>query len=255
MIYLIGLGLANIEDISIKGLKAIEKCEKVYLEDYTNFFESNKEEIEVFLKKKIEVLKREDLENNVKKIIEEGKQKNVAILVYGDPFFATTHISLKIEAKKQNVEFKVIHSSSILSSIFEIGLSCYKFGKLVTIPLKSKYENLPESVYESIRKNKENNLHSLCLLDIDKEKNEYLKPNEALKTLLEAEKKYKKNVINDENEIIVVCRLGFKNEKIFFDKIKNLIYKDFGEPPYVIIVPSELSFIEREALSFFCREE
>ncbi|MEM0480742.1 MAG: diphthine synthase [Candidatus Aenigmatarchaeota archaeon] len=250
MIYLIGLGVANVEDISIKGLNAIKKCEKVYLEDYTNYFESSKEEIESFIGKKVEILKREDLENNLGKIIEEAKEKDVAILVYGDPFFATTHISLKIEAKKQNVEIKTIHSSSILTAIFEIGLSCYKFGKIVTIPLKSKYEKLPYSVYEAIKVNKKNKLHTLCLLDIDKEKNEYLKPNEALKLLLEAEKEYKQNIINKEIEVIIACRVGFKNEKIFFDKIENLLEKDFGFPPYVLIIPSELSSVEKEALSF-----
>lgn len=255
MIYLIGLGLANIEDISVKGLKIVKKCKKIYLEDYTSYFESDKEEIENFIKRKVEILSREDLEKNLEKIIEEGKEKDIAILVYGDPFFGTTHITLKIEAEKQNVKVKAIHSSSIISSIFEIGLSCYKFGKIVTLPLPSKYKKLPASIYESIRINKENNLHTLCLLDIDKEKNEYLKPNEAITMLLEAEKEYKRNVISEDYEIIIVCRLGFKNEKIFYNKIKNFLTKNFGNPPYAIIIPSNLSSVEKESLLFFARKE
>lgn len=34
--YLIGLGLGDVNDITDKGLKAIRKCSKVYLEAYTS---------------------------------------------------------------------------------------------------------------------------------------------------------------------------------------------------------------------------
>lgn len=36
MLYLIGLGLGDKEDITIKGFKRIEKSTKVYLENYTS---------------------------------------------------------------------------------------------------------------------------------------------------------------------------------------------------------------------------
>ena len=255
MIYFIGIGISNIKDISLRGLEAIEKCEKIYLENYTNFFESNIEEIEKVINKKVEILKREDVEINFEKILEEAKNRNVAILFFGDPFFATTHISLKIEALKRNIEVKVVHSSSIFPAICEIGLSCYKFGKIVSIPLDSKYKELPYSVYNSIKENKKRNLHTLCLLDIDRERNEYLFPNRAIEKILEAEKKYKENVISDEEEIVVVCRLGYKNQEVFVDKVKNLIKKNFGDPPFSLIILSNLSSIEEESLRFFRREK
>jgi diphthine synthase len=251
MIIFIGLGISNIKDISLRGLEEMKNCEKIYLENYTNFFESNVEEIEKIINKKIEILKREDIEINLEKILEEAKNKNIAILVFGDPFFATTHISLKIEALKRNIEVKAIHSSSIFPAICEIGLSCYKFGKIVTIPLDSKYKELPYSVYKSIKENKIRNLHTLCLLDLDREKNEFILPSRAIEKILEAEKKYKENVIDEEEEIIVVCRLGYENQKIFVNKIKEIIKEDFGKPPFSIIIPSSLSSIEKESLSFY----
>ena len=37
MLYLIGLGLGDEKDITVKGLEIIkQKCEKVYLENYTS---------------------------------------------------------------------------------------------------------------------------------------------------------------------------------------------------------------------------
>lgn len=36
MFYLIGLGLGDIKDITVKGLEIVMKCSRVYLEMYTS---------------------------------------------------------------------------------------------------------------------------------------------------------------------------------------------------------------------------
>lgn len=36
MLYLIGLGLSDETDITVKGLEAVKKCARVYLEAYTS---------------------------------------------------------------------------------------------------------------------------------------------------------------------------------------------------------------------------
>lgn len=36
MLYIIGLGLGDERDITLRGLEAIKKCEKVYIEAYTS---------------------------------------------------------------------------------------------------------------------------------------------------------------------------------------------------------------------------
>ena len=45
MLYIIGLGL-NEKSISLEGIEAIEKCEKIYLESYTVEFPYSFEELE-----------------------------------------------------------------------------------------------------------------------------------------------------------------------------------------------------------------
>lgn len=36
MFYIIGLGLGDPKDVTVKGLEIIRKCERVYLESYTS---------------------------------------------------------------------------------------------------------------------------------------------------------------------------------------------------------------------------
>lgn len=43
MLYLIGLGLGDAQDITVKGLEAVRRCRRVYLEAYTSVLPVGKE--------------------------------------------------------------------------------------------------------------------------------------------------------------------------------------------------------------------
>lgn len=43
MLYLIGLGLGDAADITVKGLQAVKSCSRVYLEAYTSILTVGKE--------------------------------------------------------------------------------------------------------------------------------------------------------------------------------------------------------------------
>lgn len=45
MLYLIGLGLGDAKDISVKGLEVVKKANKVFLEAYTSILRGGKEEL------------------------------------------------------------------------------------------------------------------------------------------------------------------------------------------------------------------
>lgn len=49
MLYMIGLGLGDPADISVKGLDIIKKCEHVYLEAYTSVLGAGAEELVRYL--------------------------------------------------------------------------------------------------------------------------------------------------------------------------------------------------------------
>ncbi len=236
MLYLIGLGLWDEKDIPLKGLEIAKKCDKVFIEKYTSFWNGNLKSLGI----KVEELKREDLEDNIDKILKNAKKKDVALLVPGDPLIATTHISILVEAKKKNIRTKIIHSSSIFSALGETGLQIYKFGKISTIPFC--YSKSP---YKILEENLEQEAHTLFLLDITKEK--LMSCGEGLKILLDLENKFRKKLISKETEILVFCKVGSKEQVLKYDKIGKLL--NLNCSPCVIVVPGKLHFLEREFLT------
>jgi len=79
--YLIGLGL-NLKSISVEALQEVQKCRQVYLESYTADFPYTKKELELFIKKQIISLNRQEVENE--NFINDAKKNDVALLVYVD---------------------------------------------------------------------------------------------------------------------------------------------------------------------------
>ena len=151
MLYLIGIGLNDEKDISIKGLEAVKKCDFVYLECYTSKFNCSVKNLEKFYNKSIILSDRDLVEKESEQtILNNAIDKNVAFLVIGDVFGATTHIDLMLRAKKKNIEVKIINNASILNAIGILGLELYKFGKTTSIPFNNKDIETPFRVVETI---------------------------------------------------------------------------------------------------------
>jgi len=234
MLYIIGLGL-NIDGISKYGLEIAKRCKKVYLENYTVDFPYSIGELGEVLLKKIIPADREFVENF--SIIDEAQKKDVALIVYGSPLTATTHISLIQEAKKMDVKYKVIYNASVLDAIAETGLQIYKFGKIASMPAwKKNYE--PDSFIKIIKENQSINAHSLILIDIG------LDFQEALNQLKASAQKNNLKI----KKIIVCQTLGTKKSKIFYKNIEEFEEYKGVRKPYCIIIPSKLHFIEKEML-------
>jgi len=227
MLYLIGLGL-NEKGLSFEGIEAIEKCEKIYLENYTVEFPYPVEELEKIAGNKIINANRELVESE--ELINEAKKENIALLVYGSPLTATTHITLIQEAKKQGVEYEIIYNASVLDGVAECGLQLYKFGKIASLP---KFE--ADSFIEIVKENQKINSHSLILADIG------LAFKDTIKRL---------EKIAEKNKIVVCSKLGTKEKKIFYGTLKELENKDI-KAPYCFIIPSKLHFLEQEVLETF----
>ena len=234
MLYLIGLGLSA-DGLSKYGLEIVKRCKKIYLESYTVDFPYSEEELKNFIEKKIIPVDREFVESL--KIVDEAKKMDVALLVYGSPLTATTHISLIQEAKECNIRYKVIHNASILDAIGETGLQIYKFGKITSMPKWGK-NFTPESFMKIVQENQSIKAHSLILIDIG------LDFQDALKQLKKSAKEYDIKL-----KKLVVCQaLGTKNKKVMYRKIEELEEFTGVKKPYCIIIPSKLHFIEKEFL-------
>jgi len=233
MLYIIGLGL-NEKGISKQGMLALEKCNKVYLENYTIDFPYKLEDLK--LGKKIIPISREDVESN--KLIKEAKGRNIALLIYGSPLFATTHISLILDAEKQKIKTKIIYSASVFDAIAETGLQPYKFGKISSMP--NPNQNPKSDFLEYIQENQSIKAHSLILVDIG------LSFEKALSYLEKAAKD--KDIKFD--KIIVCSKIGTEDSQIYYDNIDNLKQKQIPQP-FCFIIPGELHFLEKEAIERF----
>src|SRR3989344_1963727 len=97
-LHIIGLGLGNEKDITLRGLEAVKKCDIIYLESYTSILQCKVEDLGKLFGKKIILASRELVEADNNEILKNSKTKNVALLVVGDPFSATTHIDLFLRA-------------------------------------------------------------------------------------------------------------------------------------------------------------
>ncbi len=244
MLYIIGLGL-NVDGISKFGLQAVKRCKRVYLENYTVDFPYSEGALKEVLGKKIVAADREFVESL--KIVDEAKKADIALLVYGSPLTATTHISLIEEAKRCGVKYKIIYNASILDGVGETGLQIYKFGKVTSMPKWEKSFS-PDSFMKIVQDNQSMKAHSLILIDIG------LEFQDALNQLKISAEKHKINLLQGgvphkgAKKIILCQRLGTKDKRISYKTIEEFEKYNDVKKPYCIVIPSKLHFLEKEVL-------
>ncbi|MEM0358228.1 MAG: diphthine synthase [Candidatus Bathyarchaeia archaeon] len=249
----VGLGLHDEKGISLKGLEEAKTADAIFMENYTSLMPAfSLEKFEGLVGKRVVVVSRRQLEDESGRIVLEAASRGKAVLlVPGDPLIATTHVALRLEAEKRGIKTRVVHGASIVSAVAGLcGLHNYKFGKSVTIPFQ---ENFSETPYMVLAQNKSLGLHTLCLLDIDVEKNRFLTVREALEMLLKIEAEKRLGVVSGETLAVGVARAGSSNPTIKADFVKELLNYDFGGPPYSLVFPGKLHFMEAEALITFAK--
>ncbi len=247
----IGLGLNDEKGISIKGLEETRSADTVFMELYTSLMpDFSLQHFEDLCGKKVTLVSRHELEEDNGVVILEAARKGKAVfLVPGDPFIATTHVTLRVDAEKQGIKTRIIHGTSIISAIVSLsGLHNYKFGKTVTVPFA---ENFSETPYNVIVQNKKLGLHTLCLLDLKANEKQFLRINHAITMLLEVEQKKKLEIITPDTPAVGIARAGSNNPTLKADFVKNLGAFDFGEPPYSLIFPGDMHFMEIDSLVAF----
>ena len=231
MLNLIGIGLNDEKDITLKGLELVKESDYIYLENYTSTLQCSLEKLEQLYGKKIILAEREFIEDG-SVIIDQASNSNVSILIIGDVFSATTHISLYLQALENDIQVQIINNASVLTAIGITGLELYKFGKTTSIPFHESKTPL-----EVIEKNYP--LHTLCLLDLVPKEKHFMESSEALEKLFSLG--FKKDT-----KIIICTQLGSKNPTIIYTEAENI--KPLNKFPQCIIVPGELHFMEEDML-------
>ncbi len=248
----VGLGLGK-GDITLKGLDFLRKCSIIYFDTYTSLSsEINQAYLEELTGKTVKPVNREFLETEKRKEIYHRclKGETVAIACIGNPFFATTHVALRIEAEKLGIKTEVFNSFSILDGILSAtGLEPYKLGKIITIVYpEPEYGYFPTTPYKVLRENLARGLHTIFLLDLKLEKKLAMTIPEAIELLTSMEKQFNEGVITEATIGIGLARVGTSTQVVKAGKLRKLEKMDFGEPPHTLVIPGTLDPIEREAL-------
>ncbi|GFT91018.1 diphthine methyl ester synthase [Nephila pilipes] len=274
MLYFVGLGLGDPKDITVKGLEIVQKAKRVYLESYTSILAVGKEKLEEFYGREVIIADREMVEQDSDSILQNGAEEDIAFLVVGDPFGATTHADMILRANQKGIPYKVVHNASILNAIGCCGLQLYRFGETVSIVFWTE-DWKPDSFYDKIKINRNNGHHTLCLLDIKvkeqsienliKGKKMYEPPRFmtvscAAQQLLEIIEKKKakgdENLAYTEDTICVGLRkIGSDDQKIIAAPLRRMATIDLGPPLHSLIICGDLHPIEKEMLELFVEEK
>ena len=238
---MVGVGLNDERDISVKGLELVKKADIVYLESYTSTLNVPVEKLEDFYGKRVIVAERDMVENKVQIILGEAKEKNVAFLVIGDVFAATTHTGILLDAKKEGIEVEIVHNASIFNALSDTGLFLYQFGKITSIPFGNTDVKTPVNVFTD---NYEKGYHTLFLLDLDPKNDKFMKVSEAAKYLMD-------NGVDSELLTVGCSRMGGIDSDIKVRKLKEFLDCEFNKFPQCLVIPGKMHFIEEEALERF----
>ncbi|EJT96938.1 diphthine synthase isoform b [Dacryopinax primogenitus] len=272
MFYVIGLGLADEKDITVRGLEAVRSCRRLYLEAYTSMLLVPKEQLEAFYGTKLIVADRDMVETESDAILEGAKDVDVGFLVVGDPFGATTHTDLLLRARALGVPSRVIHNASIMNAIGACGLQLYNFGQAVSLVFFTENWK-PDSYYDRIKENSELGLHTLVLLDIKvKEQSEenlargrkiyepprYMSIPLAVDQLLYTETQRQQRVLSAKETLAIgMSRVGSSKQRIVAGTLEELQGAGdiFGPPLHSLVIvgkrlhPLEVDYAEESAIN------
>ena len=86
VLYIVGIGLGDEKDITIRGLDAVKSSSLVFLEAYTSILSVGKERLEAFYECEVQIADRNFVEGEADdEIIRPAKDQNVSLLIVGDP--------------------------------------------------------------------------------------------------------------------------------------------------------------------------
>jgi diphthine synthase len=263
VLFLVGLGLGDEKDITVRGLEIVRSCSKLFLEHYTSILGVDTKKLEAFYQKEIILADRFMVEDFAEGIFGSALNANVALLVVGDPLCATTHTDMMIRARKSGIKVEVVHNASVMGAIASTGLQLYQFGQTVSVPFFDG-EWRPDSFYNKIKYNQGGNMHTLVLLDIKvkepdfdamgRNQKKFLPPrfmtvNQAIAQMLEVEDKRKEGVCGFDHLAIGCARLGQPTQQIVAGTLAELLLVDFGTPLHsLVLCHSELHELEEDFL-------
>lgn len=268
VLHLVGLGLGDEQDITLRGLSLVRAAGAAYLEAYTSILGANHSALEKLYGRSLIIADREFVEEHADKILSDAATLpgGAAFLVVGDPFGATTHTDLWLRAREAGIKVNVIHNASIVNAVGETGLQLYSFGQTISLCFWTETDR-PTSYYPKLVSNRKQGLHTLCLLDIKVkepsleslargrkvyEPSRYMTVNQAVEQLLEIDRILGADELDEHSMAVAVARLGQEDQQIVYATLRYMLTAHFGAPLHSLIIPArKLHFHEEEVLAYF----
>ncbi|KAL9034621.1 MAG: hypothetical protein Q9180_005304 [Flavoplaca navasiana] len=250
MLFVVGLGLADESDITVKGLSVVKAARRVYLEAYTSILLVDKHKLESYYGRPIILADREMVESSSDEILAGAAADDVAFLVVGDPFGATTHTDLFLRARELKIPTKTIHNASVMSAVGATGLQLYNFGQTVSMVFFTDSWK-PSSFYDRIQENRQIGLHTLMLLDIKVkepslenlargrkifEPPRYMTASQCAAQMLEIEEDRGQGAYGPDSLAVGVARLGSDDQRMAAGTLKQISESDLGPPLHSLVL-------------------
>ena len=244
----VGLGLGDERGLGDRAMEALRSAGELYAEEYTAVASAGTlDRLSAALGRPIHRLSRAELESERPLLEALGRSSKVALLVVGDPFAATTHVSLRLAAERAGHHWRYLPNASILTAAAGfLGLQHYRFGRTVSLPFPSPGFR-PRSPIERLSENRARGLHTLVLLDLVPEGPRFLTATEGLALLRELDPTGE--LLPETVDVAVAARVGRDDAAGFVGPFGRLRSVDFGPPMHAVVVPApELHFEEAAAL-------
>ncbi|GET91160.1 diphthine synthase-like protein [Leishmania tarentolae] len=266
MFTLVGVGLGDASDITMKGMNAVKEADVVFLEAYTSFLiNSNAEELTGIYGKPVILADREMVESGA--VLNDANVKKVVLLVVGDVFGATTHSDLIVRCNQQGIESKVVHNASIINAVGCCGLQLYRFGQVISLCFWTETWR-PDSWYERLQSNRASGIHTLVLLDIKVkeisdenlargrkiyEPPRYMTIRQAVEQILEVEGYKQGGAVAADGSTFAVglARVGSASQQVVAGTMKDLLSVDFGSPLHSLVIAGDVHDCEQEHVDLF----
>ncbi|PSP79906.1 diphthine synthase [Halobacteriales archaeon QS_4_69_225] len=252
MLTLVGLGLYDERSITVRGRDALRAADRVFAEFYTSTLAgATVADLEAEHGVEIEVRDREGVERNPEPILAAAEAGDAVFLTAGDTMISTTHVDLRLRTARRGIDTRVVHGTTAEAAAASLcGLQNYRFGKATTLPFPWAHggEGVPDSVVETVERNRERGLHTLVFLDIkvgtgpsgpDPDFEEYMTADRAA------------GLLADEvgGVAVAVARAGGPDPVVVADELSALAGRSFGAPLHLLVVPGDLHVVERDALA------
>ncbi|KAF3562182.1 hypothetical protein DY000_02017017 [Brassica cretica] len=212
MLYIIGLGLGEESDITMRGLEAVKKSQKIYMDRKRFMGNQSHLLIERWLKK--EVVHNASVMNDV------GICR-LQLYHYGEtvstPFFTETWRPDSFYEKIKKNRALGLHTLCLLDI------------------------RVKEPTFESLCRGGKKQY----------EPPRYMTVNTAIEQLLEVEQKRGDSVFSEETECVGFARLGAEDQKILSGTMKQLESVDCGAPLHCLVIVGKTHPVEEEMLEFY----